>query len=304
MAKLTQHPAVFFKSFQDCCCFAFPVLNPNYHLIKPQEFHFVKLCVFSCTALVRSVHAGYECLWIVFGLITKGHKSFECRCAQLQPFGPFAHSNKSLLSFCFTHTHARTLSITPLASLPWCVREIYGEKLGSSSVVFPRGVSQPHLYAMDSLPVELQDWHIQNFVYPSRIGRASAIKQNEIFRVKLVVISLIFISQLLMKMYWSCETWTHRRLEREQGKISLHTVALSYSRLYCFVMRASVWSHYASRRRQMFFGSSHFLALFVSFLNHSEIPRLSQKPGVLLMQSRECVLSFETLSDRCAWGSR
>lgn len=149
--------------------------------------------------------------------------------------------------------------------------------------------------------MESQDWHIQNFVYPCRIGRASAIKQKEFFRVKLVVISMLFISQLLMKTHWSCETWSHWRLEREQGKISLHTMPLSYSIGCCFFRRASVWSHSVSWRRQMFFGSSYFLALFVSFfLTHSEIPHLSQKPGVLLMQSRECVLSFETLSDRCA----
>lgn len=126
-----------------------------------------------------------------------------------------------------------------------------------SSTVFPPGVSQLHLYATrfsrchkKTSPVEPQDWHIQNFVYPSRIGRASAIKQNEFFRVKLVVISMIFISQLLMKMHWSCETWSHWRLEREQGKISLHTVALSYSRWCCFFQESQCyWATWAGGGR-------------------------------------------------------
>ena len=45
-----------------------------------------------------------------------------------------------ILSFCLTHVQAYTQTRSPLlASFPWWVREIYGEKLGSSSAVFPWG---------------------------------------------------------------------------------------------------------------------------------------------------------------------
>lgn len=74
----------------------------------------------------------------------------------IRTFYPLFHTAKISSLLCFrlsthAHTHPGTHSITPLASLPRWVREIYGEKLGSSSAVFPRGVSLLHLYARDPL---------------------------------------------------------------------------------------------------------------------------------------------------------
>lgn len=50
-------------------------------------------------------------------------------------------------------------------------------------------------------PLESEDSYIQDLLSSSRISRAAAIKQNEIFGVKLVAIFQIFISAGLMKMH-------------------------------------------------------------------------------------------------------
>lgn len=50
-------------------------------------------------------------------------------------------------------------------------------------------------------PLESEDSQIQNLLSPSRISGAAAIKQKEIFGVKLVAIFQIFISAGLMKMH-------------------------------------------------------------------------------------------------------
>lgn len=129
--------------------------------------------------------------------------------------------------------------------------------------------------------MEPKDWHIQNFVYPLWISRTEAIKQNEIFGVKVGrdlpdiyfsasnenVLALWNLESdtgcsLLLSWFSCTRRW---RLEREQAKMSLHTLALSHNRWYCFVRRARVGSHYVSWRRQMFFGSSRFLAVCLRF---------------------------------------
>lgn len=97
---------VFENIFSSVPQFCFPVVNPNYELLKPHEFDLVKLRIFSSTALGGPIH-GFECLWMVLGLVTKGHRSFECCCVQLKPFAPFP--NKYHLFSHPTHIQAHTL---------------------------------------------------------------------------------------------------------------------------------------------------------------------------------------------------
>lgn len=139
------------------------------------------------------------------GLVTKGHKSFQCCYVQLKPFAPFAHSQLiSSLSLSHAHIHTHIHSITQLASLPCWVREIYGEKLCSSSAVFPRGVSHLHLYAR-----HLLDGVKKHAQWSQRIGTSkTSVSPSRIREVagtgKINSLGgswLIFISPQLMKMY-------------------------------------------------------------------------------------------------------
>lgn len=72
MVTQTQYPAVLFLKtfFPSVPQFCFPVVNPNYELLKPHEFDLVKLRIFSSTALGGPIH-GFECLWMVLGLVKR-----------------------------------------------------------------------------------------------------------------------------------------------------------------------------------------------------------------------------------------
>lgn len=80
----------------------------------------------------------------------KEQKPLRCSCFRLTP-PPKEKTKKTascLLSF-EVHAHASrgVHFITPLASLPRRMGEIYGNSPGSSSAGFPRGLSRQHLYS-------------------------------------------------------------------------------------------------------------------------------------------------------------
>lgn len=174
----------------------------------------MSLTLWSFTALGGPIHTGYEGLGIVLGLVAKGHKSFECCCVQLKPFAPFANKHPLFsLSISHAHTSRHTHSITPLASLPLWVREIYGKKLGSSSAVFPPGgVTATFVFQGSSRWREKQaQWSqrigtSKTLCVPPEIAEHQPLSKMNSSGVKLVVISQIFISLRLMKMYKRCET--------------------------------------------------------------------------------------------------
>ena len=137
--------------------------------------------------------AGYECLWMVLGLVT--HKTINPLNAVLcsiKTFCPLRQQISSLFSpLCLAHSHIHPQTLHHPVSEPPLVSQgdLWGRSRVRQASSAPGGVCHGYICIpgepLDGVkktsPVEPADWHIPNSVSPCRISSAPAIKRNEFF---------------------------------------------------------------------------------------------------------------------------